>query len=199
MDCQIVDRLPTVNCQLIGGFMAHANALSATMASAGWAVEFVAPLIERPSAFQLLEEAAVEFQIPCYFWDFGSCRFQDISRTDNFVAPDCCGIFDVLRFLGRTDAPGIFAIENMQELMQIRSLCDFDSEERQLQLSAIIANLYFKFSASGGSNFLVLLSTNGLRVDEYLKGLVPSVFLPLPDRERLVELAARLSVRFDLK
>jgi hypothetical protein len=168
------------------------------MASSGWAVEFVAPLIERPSAFQLLEEAAVEFKIPCYFWDFGSCRFQDIARSDNFVAPDCCNIFDVLRYLCRTDAPGIFVIENMQELMQIRSLSDFDSEERQLQLSAIVANLYFKFATSGGSNFLVLLSTNGLRVDDYLKGLVPSVFLPLPDREHLVELASRFSAQFGL-
>ncbi|MCC3601633.1 AAA family ATPase, partial [Microcoleus sp. PH2017_26_ELK_O_A] len=57
---------------------------------------------------------------------------------------------------------------------------------------------YFKFAASGGSNFLVLLSTNGLRVDDYLKGLVPSVFLPLPDREHLVEEASRLSADFGL-
>lgn len=179
--------------------MAHTNALSGIMASAGWAVEFVAPLIERPSAFQLLEEASLEFKIPCYFWDFGSCRFQDISRPHSFVAPDCCGIFDILKYLCITDTPGIFVIENMQELMQIRSISDFNSEERQLQLSAIVANLYFKFAASGGSKFLVLLSTNGLRVDDYLKGLVPSVFLPLPDREHLVESASRLSAEFGLE
>ena len=87
-------------------------------------VSLQASLIERVNVIRAIErELAIAFGLPCYLWNLGAGRFQELSLAVSSQGnSDVCGVersqpLDVLEFLSDKAGPGVYILEDLHPFL----------------------------------------------------------------------------------
>jgi len=148
-------------------------------------VSLQASLIERVNVIRAIErELAIAFGLPCYLWNLGAGRFQElspsVSRQGN---SDVCGVersqpLDVLEFLSHQPGSGVYILEDLHPFLDQEA----DDVPSRMVAGRVVSRLInIASDRSGGSIYLILLGLQNVELPEVIRSLIPEVWYPLPD------------------
>ncbi len=159
-------------------------------------VSVTVPVLERMTALQqIYNECAIKRNLSLYLWNAGwggfkqvKCDLEDKISFYNIKLSSLQlgdeSIISALNCLSNCNQDGIFILENLLSLTdKIRN-----NESFSHKIISQVINIYYDLASSGQSKYLIILSTDNVELPQSLIGLIPNLYIELPNPEEVADL-----------